>query len=74
MVSRCGLHTPFLPENDVSWLRACCALLGLGGSSALALFGLPVVLAATVNGFDDARRPMAVALLVAPILLSAGEL
>eukprot|EP00913_Durusdinium_trenchii_P024353 g22863.t1 len=67
LISRAGLRTPFLPKDTESWLTATEALLGLDGTSSLALFGLPVFVAATVNGFDDARRPLAVAILVAPI-------
>lgn len=70
LISRLGLRTPFLPQDNESWLEATEALLGLNTSSSLALFGLPVFLAATVNGFDDARRPIAVGILVAPIVLS----
>lgn len=70
LISRFGLRTPFLPKDNESWLKATAALLGLDSMAALALFGLPVFLAATVNGFDDARRPLAVGLLVAPIVLS----
>ncbi|CAK9032755.1 unnamed protein product [Durusdinium trenchii] len=57
LISRAGLRTPFLPKDTESWLTATEALLGLDGTSSLALFGLPVFVAATVNGFDDARRP-----------------
>ncbi|CAJ1446372.1 unnamed protein product, partial [Effrenium voratum] len=53
------------------WQRAAAALLGLGGTSALALYGVPVFIAAFISGMDDSQRPLAVGILVAPIVLTA---
>eukprot|EP00439_Symbiodinium_sp_Y106_P065381 s4489_g10.t1 len=71
LVCEAGLRTPFLPRGHESWSTAAAALLGLSGMSSLALYGSSVFVAAAVNEFDDSRRPMAVALLAAPIVLTA---
>ncbi|CAJ1452785.1 unnamed protein product [Effrenium voratum] len=62
------LHRAAIPGP---WQRAAAALLGLGGTSALALYGVPVFIAAFISGMDDSQRPLAVGILVAPIVLTA---